>query len=335
MPLRTEAVVFTAPGVVEVRPVNLPDPEPDEVLIRTVYSGVSQGTERWMLLGRYNRMADDVAATYPCFPGYQAAGVVEAVGSAVTDLQPGNRVIAAGTRFAEGHPVSPGRASHCAHLVARRQEVARLGPDADLAGAALFVMAAVGRHGTRLANVRSGERVLVIGQGMIGQMAAQAARMRGARAIATDLVEQRVALSARHSADRAALVSGDGLTALVREEAPDGMDVVIDTTGNSRMFDTCLALLRREGRLLLQGYYPDPIVIDFHRAHLQRVTVVFPCGWDRDDDQALADDLTRGVPTVAPLITHRIPYREAPDAYRLVVEHPEQCLGMVLHWSDA
>ena len=51
MPIRTEAVVFTAPGTDEVRPVTVPDPEPDEVLIRTVYSGVSQGTERWLLLG--------------------------------------------------------------------------------------------------------------------------------------------------------------------------------------------------------------------------------------------------------------------------------------------
>lgn len=269
-----------------------------------------------------------------CASMMEAAGVIEAVGDAVTDLKPGDRVIAAGTRFADGYPVSPGRASHCAHLVARRAEVARLGPDADLAGAALFVMAAVGRHGTRLANVRAGERVLVIGQGMIGQMSAQAARLRGARVIATDLVQDRVDRSAHYSADRAALVSGEELTALVHEEAPDGMDVVVDTTGNSRRFDTCLALIRREGHLLLQGYYPDPIVIDFHRAHLQRVTVVFPCGWDREDDQALADDLSRGVPTISPLITHRVPYREAPAAYRLVVEHPERCLGMVLQWSE-
>jgi 3-hydroxyethyl bacteriochlorophyllide a dehydrogenase len=186
MPTRTEAVVFTAPNTVEIRAVTVPDPAPDEVLIRTVASGVSQGTERWMLLGRYNRMGDNVDGTYPAYPGYQAAGVVEAVGSAVSDLQPGDRVIAAGTRFVDGYPVSPGRASHCAHLVAKRAEVARLGSDADLVGASLFVMAAVGRHGTRLANVQAGERVLVIGQGMIGQMAAQAARRRGARVVATD-----------------------------------------------------------------------------------------------------------------------------------------------------
>ena len=78
MPIDTEVVVFTRPGKVEVRPAVVPDPGPDEVLVRTAYSGVSQGTERWLLLGRYNRMDADPAASYPCFPGYQATGVVVA-----------------------------------------------------------------------------------------------------------------------------------------------------------------------------------------------------------------------------------------------------------------
>ena len=335
MPIDTEVVTFTAPGRVEVRPARVPDPGPDEVLIRTVYSGVSQGTERWLLLGRYNPVGQEEATRYPCFPGYQAAGIVERVGAAVSDLRPDDKVIAAGTRLLDATPVSPGRASHCGYLVARRAEVARLGDDADLAAASLFVLAAVGRHGTRLVDVQAGELVVVIGQGMIGQMAAQAARARGARVLATDLIEQRVALSARHSADRAVLGGGTTLEDLVREEAPGGADVVIDTTGISRMFDTCLRLIRREGRICLQGYYPDPLVIDFHAAHLQRATIVFPCGWDRERDQELADDLSRRQPAVAPLITHRVPYREAPDAYGLVVDHPEQSVGMVLAWGEA
>ncbi|MFN8525942.1 MAG: zinc-binding alcohol dehydrogenase [Chloroflexota bacterium] len=335
MSIQANAVIFTAPAQVQVGSVLVPEPGPGEVRIRTVYSGISQGTERWMLLGRYNRMDQAVDTSYPCYPGYQAAGIVESVGADVSDLRPGDRVIASGTRFADGSPVPPGRASHCAYLTAPRSEVARLGPDADLAAASLFVMAAVGRHGTRLADVSTGERVLVIGQGMIGQMSAQAARRRGAHVVAADLIESRVELSASHSADRAALAAGDALEALVREETEAGFDVVIDTTGNSAMFDTCLALLRREGRLVLQGYYPDPVVIDFHRAHLQRVTVVFPCGWDRENDQQLADDLTRGKPSITPLISHRLNYQQAPEAYRLITDHPDRTLGMVLRWSDA
>jgi 3-hydroxyethyl bacteriochlorophyllide a dehydrogenase len=334
MPIATEAVVFPAPGQVEIWPVTVPDPGPDEVLMRTVYSGISQGTERWMLLGRYDRMGEQPAANYPCFPGYQAAGVVEAVGAAVADLRPGDRVLTVGTCLADPALNRRGRASHVGRLVAPRGEVARLGPAADLAVASLFVMAAVGRHGVRLSGVRAGERVLVVGQGLIGQMAAQAARRQGARVIATDLIAARVALSARHSADRAERATTEELAALVAEEAPGGVDLVIDTTGNSRLFAQLLPLIRREGRICLQGYYPDPVVIDFHQAHLQRVSVIFPCGWDRERDQELADDLSRGAVTLAPLITHRLPARAAPEAYRLVVEDPAASLGMVLAWDN-
>ena len=93
-------------------------------------------------------------------------------------------------------------------------------------------------------------------------------------------------------------------------------------------------LVRHEGRICLQGYYPDPIVIDFHAAHVKRVTVTFPCAWDRERDQELADDLSAHRLAIAPLITHRIPYREAQDAYRLIIDHPEESLGMVFTWDQ-
>ncbi len=53
------------------------------------------------------------------------------------------------------------------------------------------------------------------------------------------------------------------------------------------------------------------------------------------EDVALADDLARGEVVIEPLITHRIPYTEAADAFDLVVEHPERTLGMVLTWDGA
>src|SRR6266498_2851444 len=76
--MKTQAVVFPEPKRVELWEMELPDPGPDEVLVRTVYSGVSQGTERWALIARYDDYGDDPSAAYPCSPGYQAAGVVAA-----------------------------------------------------------------------------------------------------------------------------------------------------------------------------------------------------------------------------------------------------------------
>ena len=333
--MRTHAVVFVEPKRVEVREMEVPEPGPDQVGIRTAFSGISQGTERWALTGRYGHYDVDYSAYYPCSPGYQAAGMVEVVGSRVTDLQPGDHVFTIGTRFTDpGHQYpGPCQASHSGYLVAARSEVWRVAPEVDLAAASLYHMAGVSRHGVRLAGVREGELVALIGLGMIGQMSAQAARRAGARVIATDLIPERRALAADHSADR--VVEVDELDSAVRAEAPAGADVVIDTTGVSSMFDRCLELVRREGRIAMQGYYPDPIAVDFHPTHMKRPLVAFPCGWDDEFNDELAADLASGQLAIGPLITHRIPFGDAPVAYDLVLRHPERSLGMVLDWAGA
>jgi 2-desacetyl-2-hydroxyethyl bacteriochlorophyllide A dehydrogenase len=335
--MKTPAVVFPEPGRVEIREMTVPDPGPNEVRVRTVFSGVSQGTERWALTGKYNQFAESQDASYPCSPGYQAAGIVDAVGPAVTDLTEGDHVFLPGTRFLEASHKYPGpcMASHSGYLVASRSAVTPLPPHADLAAAALYHMAGVSRHGVRLTKVQPGELVAVLGLGMIGQMSAQAARRAGARVIAADLIPLRVQAAAKYSADRAVDANSERLEDAVREEAPEGADVVIDTTGDHRVFGRCLELIRREGRIMMQGYYPEPISIEFHPTHLKRPTVTFPCGWDDEYNTGLAADMATGAVTIAPLITHRIPFQNAPAAYELVLQHPEQSLGMVLSWAAA
>ena len=335
--MKTQAVVFPEPKRVEIREMEVPEVGPDQVGIRTSFSGVSQGTERWALTGRYGHYDADYSEYFPCSPGYQAAGVVESVGSDVTDVQAGDHVFTMGTHFQDPDHKYPGpcQASHAGYLVAAASEVWRVAPEVDLAGASLFHMAGVARHGIRLTGVAEGDLVALIGLGMIGQMAAQAARRVGARVIATDLIPQRVELAGAHSVDRAVDANVESLEDVVRQEAPAGADVAIDTTGVSSMFDRCLGLIRKEGRIAMQGYYPDPISIDFHPTHLQRPLVSFPCGWDDEFNDDLADDMAAGRIAIGPLITHRVPFREVTDAYQLVLDHPERSLGMVLDWSGA
>ena len=335
--MKTRAVVFAEPKRVEIREMETPDPGPDQVGIRTVFSGISQGTERWALTGRYGHFDRDYSAYYPCSPGYQAAGVVDAVGSQVTDLKVGDHVFTMGTHFLDPDHKYPGpcQASHSGYLVAAASEVWRVDPEVDLAAASLFHMAGVSRHGVRLTKVQEGDLVAVIGLGMIGQMSAQAARRVGARVIATDLIPTRVELAGKHSADRAVDANAESIEDVIREEAPEGADVVIDTTGDHRIFERCLGLIHREGRIAMQGYYPDPISIDFHPTHIQRPTVTFPCGWDDEFNGELAEDMASGRVAIEPLITHRIPYQEAESAYQLVLEHPEATLGMVFSWNGA
>jgi 2-desacetyl-2-hydroxyethyl bacteriochlorophyllide A dehydrogenase len=335
--VKTHAVVFPEPKRVEIREMTVPEVGPDQVGIRTAFSGISQGTERWALTGRYGHYDVDYSAYFPCSPGYQAAGVVEQVGSQVTDIQEGDHVFTMGTHFVEPDHKYPGpcQASHSGYLVAAASEVWKVAPEVDLTGASLFHMAGVARHGIRLTGVADGDLVAQIGLGMIGQMSAQAARRVGARVIATDLIPERVALAEKHSADRAVDGNTESLEDVVREQKPEGADVAIDTTGVSSMFDRCLGLIREEGRIAMQGYYPDPISIDFHPTHLRRPLVSFPCGWDDQFNDVLADDMATGRIAIDPLITHRIPYTEAESAYELVVEHPERSMAMVFDWTGA
>jgi bacteriochlorophyllide a dehydrogenase len=325
------SIVFAAPNEVEIRTMELPEVGPRDVRIRTVCSGVSQGTERWLLTNRY-RWTGGVPQ-YPHHPGYQAAGIVEEVGADVRDLRPGDRVFAQGTRFADAD-ARFGLGSHTGGLVQAREDVTLLDPSVDLAAASLLRMAGVSQHGVRLTRVDPGDLVAVIGLGMIGQMSAQAARRAGARVIAADVIPTRVEAAAAYSADRVVQASREDLAEVVHEERSEGADVVIDTTGISSMFTTCVDLVRWEGRVCLQGYYPDPIVVEFHPTHLKRATVTFPCWVDREHDAELSADLAAGLVVIEPLITHRIPYTDAVAAFDLVVNHPERSLGMVLQWSE-
>jgi 2-desacetyl-2-hydroxyethyl bacteriochlorophyllide A dehydrogenase len=335
--MRAPAIVFAEPKRVEVREMAYPEVGPVQLGIRTVFSGISQGTERWALTGRYGHFDRDYSAYYPCSPGYQAAGVVEEVGSDVRDIAVGDHVFGLGTRFddSEHHYPGPCQASHSAYLVIDRSEATKIDQDVDLAGASLYHMAGVSRHGVRLTKVQPNDVVAVIGLGMIGQMSGQAARRAGARVIGTDLIPARVEAAAKYSVDRAIDANVETLEDVVKEETGDGADVVIDTTGDHRIFDRLLGLIHREGRIAMQGYYPEPILIDFHPTHMQRPTVTFPCGWDDEFNDELAEDMATGRISLDPLITHRFSFRDAQQAYDLVIEHPEQSLAMVFDWAGA
>ena len=128
--MKTHAVVFPEPKRVEIREMTVPEVSPHQVGIRTAFSGISQGTERWALTGRYGHYDVDYSAYFPCSPGYQAAGVVEQVGSEVTDIQEGDHVFTMGTHFVEPDYKYPGpcQASHSGYLVAAASEVWKVAP---------------------------------------------------------------------------------------------------------------------------------------------------------------------------------------------------------------
>jgi len=325
-----EAVVFEKPREVRVRRVQLPDLAPRDVLTRTLVSGISAGTEGWVLTNRYKGTIDK----FPHIPGYQRAGIVEAVGSQVTRFKPADRVFSRGSKLAPGQDIHPESWNgQMGMAVCEEQTLVPLPDRASLEEAAFGLVVAVGCVGVKMAQVQPGEVVVVIGLGMIGQMSAQAGRRAGAKVIACDVIEKRVELARQHSAHMAECCAGEEMSAVIAREGHERVDVVIETTGRSSMFEAALALIRWEGRIAMQGYYPDPIEIEFHRTHGRRAIVSFPCGWDEAALRWVIGAMGTEAVIVKPLITHEFPAARAPEAYRLLQERPAEALGVMLRWG--
>ena len=104
--LSGQAVIFTDREQVEFGEIKLPEPGPEEVVVRVRHSWISNGTEGSFLRGE--RTAGDVPYQpgdpwpFPLVPGYQKTGVVEWVGDAVTDIAVGDWVFASVSRVGEG-----------------------------------------------------------------------------------------------------------------------------------------------------------------------------------------------------------------------------------------
>lgn len=350
------AIVFADRERVEVREIRVPELREREVLVRSEVTGVSIGTDRWMLQGRYA----GVTSRYPLVYGYLRVGRVEQVGPGVALLKPGDRVFAglSGSRLDPADGCGEAGGAYSSLGVIHESDAVLVPDDVPVDVAALCGLAAVSIEGVQLSRVKAGDLVAVVGLGMIGQMAAQLCRARGARVVGSDLMASRREVALRCSVDRvidpAAESLEQALTKIRAEMGPGDWgppgtpesvyerarwegaggvaDVVIDTTGVSGLFSRHIALLRRQGTLCLQGYFPDPITLDFHAAHLKRAHIVCPGGMDLEGYRESLALARAGRLTIAPLITHSLPAAQAAEAFDLVLKAPDRILGLVLTW---
>jgi 2-desacetyl-2-hydroxyethyl bacteriochlorophyllide A dehydrogenase len=327
---RCPAVVFAGCGKAEIRQVAIPPITDEEILVRSLCTGISVGTERWYLTGKVK----GVAERYPLIPGYQRIGIVEEAGRSVQAFKPGDRVwLGAWAMRLDPSDGLSGGGSHSQYAVAHHSRALPVPGKVSTEEAALATLAAVGMVGLELTPAKLDDLVVVIGQGIVGLMSAQLARLTGAYVVTSDLIERRVALSGKYCADRAVNASKEKLEDVVRGLSPDGADLVIDTSGNSKRFGDDVDLLKRPGKLCLQGYFPEPIQVDFHDTHWKRTTVAFPMGFEMDGVTRAFHLLERKRITISPLITHRIESEDALEAYRLLLDQPDDIVGMILVWE--
>ncbi len=237
MPTR---LVFPAKQQVHLENFEPPTLQEGEVLIRTEFSLMSTGTENIV----FNRLFDpgthwDNWVKYPFLPGYAVVGTVET--SRGSALKPGDRVAA--------------RQPHLSHCVCAESQCCRIPDGVPFENAAWFALAKIAFHGALVASYQLGDSVLVIGAGPIGQMSIRWARAAGAASIlAVDLAEERLALAKAGGATAVIAMpiheAREAILAANRGKLPR---VMIDSTGNAKVFAAALGLTASFGRIVVLG----------------------------------------------------------------------------------
>lgn len=335
--MHAKALIAHSESSLAVEEVQIPSPAPDQALIRTLYSGVSVGTETALLRSKISW------GPFPLCTGYQATGVVEAVGSKVTGFAPGDTVYVRGgsqITLADGRAVTAASGTHASHILCKAgtsHSFARLPGGCDPAVSSLFVMPAVGAKGVDMAGVKLGDVVVIHGCGLIGLGALAAAVKRGAVVLAADVNDRALDLAKAFGADGVIRSDRQDLAAEVKAVAPKGADVVFECTGLPACVDPTVALCRIDGTYVWQGNYgAAPVAFDFLAAHNRRLRMVFPC----DDGlepcrRAVLRHMALGLLPWEKVVTHRVPYTGAPAMFEAILGKKTDALGIVVDWTDA
>ncbi|MBO4256369.1 zinc-dependent alcohol dehydrogenase [Streptomyces griseorubiginosus] len=257
----TRAVVWSGPKQAEYRTVSLGEPKPGEVLIESVYSLVSPGTEREWLTSDESHAV--LGTTFPFVPGYSVAGRIAALGEGVTGLAIGDRVVA-------GPPVG----GHAAHVIAPAAAVFSVPDDVPLRSAVFFNLGATAAHTVRLSGVRLGDSLSIVGQGPIGLLATQIAAAQGAWPIlALDLDPDRRAAALAKGASYAADPT-DAAFAETLAQVGGGTRATIDLSGVSAGINTALQVTAPLGTAVFSSGMTAPVTLDYGSLFVKGLTVI-------------------------------------------------------------
>src|SRR5947209_14835233 len=260
-------------GQMAVREVSTPVVQRGRVLVRAAASLISAGTERMAvdegkksllekarerpelvkqvieraktegIVKTFNAVRSKLGSSTAL--GYSAAGIVIDVGEDVTEFCAGDRVACAGA----------GYASHAEVLSIPKNLCVRLPDEVDFDAGAFGTLGAIALQGVRLAEPTLGESVVVIGLGLIGQIAAQLLSVNGCRIFGVDLDASKIELARQFGADDGCMPDHDAKQRIMEWTRGRGADAVLITaaTTSNQPIELAAEISRAKGRIVAVG----------------------------------------------------------------------------------
>ncbi|HJB92076.1 MAG TPA: alcohol dehydrogenase catalytic domain-containing protein [Candidatus Eisenbergiella merdigallinarum] len=326
------AAVVKRPGELVIEQVEKPVPGPRQFLIKTLAASICNATDNHILEGIFDGYHD----RYPQILGHEVCGRVVEVGSEVTEVKPGDRIAMYTPygAFAEYVPVDADGYGYAMVPENVPDEVASICEMFD--GAFRSTIAC--------AEVKKGEKILIVGAGPMGLTAAAAAVACGATVAVTDLYQNRLdkalEMGASFAYNRSEMSSEEILQALMRDLGPVDtacMCIALDRSRENDAFYLPVEALKENGRMT--GLCVEVKLKDHNHwmnpFHLTRKNIKFRHNLERPgtvaDFQRGYDMVGEGKIPMEKLITHRIDLDGLPWALDLCHNHPDQCIKVVVY----
>jgi len=345
-----KSIEVTAPSTVEIVDRPIPEYNRDEVLVKTLYSAISPGTEISIYRNKYRFPRFDLLEgmfcvpptrrtgtfSFPFSPGYQNVGRVVEVGSQVTGFQVGDAVVS--------------RSPHQEYIVPTYHFAAKLPDDLDLESAPYIGLVMTTMHTVQMAEVQYRDAVAIVGQGAVGNLVMQQAKLAGAsKVIAIDLYDKNLEISKACGADYVINPRKKDLPKEVRSITSErGADVVFEVGGSPSAVRDSSLLTRKRGKLVIVSHHVQPLQSDFSlgdELYHNELKVIasgpfpppsLPYPYVRWPAVELLREsvavVAEGKVKLKTLITHRFNYKEIKEVYEMVDKHKEDFVGIILNW---
>ncbi|RJS87968.1 hypothetical protein CW705_09675 [Candidatus Bathyarchaeota archaeon] len=338
--MRFRRIVFKAPRKVDIEEAELPELPENHLLIKTRTTLISTGTELTMLSGEYPKGSVwNKITRYPVFPGYSNCGVVEEIGENVKKFKVGDRVSST--------------APHAEYAIIRENRAVKVPNGISDEEATFGTLSATVMNSVRLANIKLGETVIVVGAGILGQLACQFSRLCGGfPVIAIDLSPKRLEIAKKLGATFAIHPEKEDVEKRIMDLTEGrGGDVVFEVTGNPKVIPWELKLVKRQGKLILLSSprgtteldfhdlvnWPSRIIIGTHTSsHPSHETPYNPWTWERNV-QLFFELISAGLVNVKDLITDRYKWTEVKEVYQRLLDplgERLKVLGVILDFRE-
>jgi 2-desacetyl-2-hydroxyethyl bacteriochlorophyllide A dehydrogenase len=345
-----KVVVFTEPNTVGFESYEYRPLESHEVRLRTLYSGISAGTEltayrgsnpylhkQWDSSRKLFIPAEQPTLTYPVSGwGYEEVGEVIELGSEVQDVAIGDIIF--GTW---GH-----RTHHIVgeEYARNRVQAKSLDPIFGL----FSQIGAIALNGVHDARIRIGETVVVFGMGTLGQIVGQLAKKSGARVVGVDRFQKRLEIAQESNAADIGLNAEEGEVAeRIRAITDDrGADIAIEATGSSIALNQAIRSVAYSAKVIALGFFQGEATGLFlgEEFHHNRVNIVGSQIFGTDPEltyrwnqlrlvQTFMRLQAEGMVNLKPIISHIVPFEDAGEAFRILDQEPENALQVVLDFT--